>query len=97
PSLLSLDTIQFDPVVIPDFVADVPTLTAVAPNTFHYVEGALYTSDLLTTTQYSIQQALTDGTFTGLPPEIETNLWDRAREREYRQLADGLADLERME
>ena len=97
PNLLALDTVQFNPVVIPTFSADVPTLTAVAPNTFHYVEGALFTSDLLTTVQDNIQQALTDGTWTGLPANIETNLWDRAREREYRQMADGLADLERME
>ncbi len=97
PALLSLDTIAFDPVVIPDFSANVPQLTAVAPNTFHYTEGALYTSDLLTAVQANLQQALTDGTWTGLPANIETNLWNRAREREFRQMADSLADLERME
>lgn len=97
PGLLSLDTVPFNPPTIPTFSAAVPTLQAVAPNTFHYTEGALFTSDLLIAVQGNLQQALTDGTWTGLPPEIETNLWNRAREREYRQLADGLADLDRME
>ena len=97
PGLLALDTVPFNPIVVPNFTANVPTLQAAAPNTFYYVEGALFTSDLLTTVEANIQQALTDGTFTGLPADIETNLWDRAREREYRQMADGLADLDRME
>lgn len=97
PTLLTLDTVTFDPLVIPSFDLTVPSLTAVAPNTFHYVEGAMYTSQLLTDLQTSLDMAITNGDWTGLPPNIETNLWNRAREREYKQLGDALLDLDRME
>lgn len=97
PSLLTLDTIVFGDVVIPDFNPLVPLLLAVAPSVIVYQEGAQYTSALLDTVKKSIQDAMLNGLDTGLPASIENNLWDREREREYRQMADGLADLERME
>src|ERR1035437_3375513 len=97
PPLLSLDTVIFPSFAIPDFTAAVPTLTAMAPNLIHYVEGAAYTSSLLTQLQTDLQNALSAGTWTGLPPAAEQGLWDRGREREFRAQADALAELERME
>lgn len=97
PSLLSLAVVPFNPVVIPSFDAMVPTLTINPPNIIRYVEGPLYTSALLTQLETDLQNALEEGTWTGLPGPIEQALWDRAREREYRQMADALMDLERME
>jgi hypothetical protein len=97
PQLLSLDTVVFPNVTIPDFNVQVPTLTAVAPNTFRYVEGAMYTSVLLTQLQTDLTNALSEGTWTGLPPAAEQGIWDRGREREYRQMADAFMELDRME
>lgn len=97
PTLLQLDTIQFNPVVIPTFNATVPTLTLSSPIVVPFVEGAMYSSQLLTDLQASLDDAITNGTFTGLPPGIEINLWNRARERELKNQADSEAQLERME
>jgi hypothetical protein len=97
PTLLQLDTIPFSPVTIPTFNADVPTLQLSSPNIVTYTENAMYTSALLSDLQASLDDAITNGTFTGLPPGIETNLWNRARERELKNQADAPADLDRME
>ena len=97
PALLSLDTVPFNPVSIPPFDIEVPQLAISAPNTFFYKEGTFYNSRLLCKVTRSLEDAVENGAWTGLPPAIETNLWDRAREREYRQMADALDELERME
>jgi hypothetical protein len=97
PSLLTLDTVPFPNFQIPTFDATVPALTAQAPNTFQFIEPTPFTSSLLTQLETDLQNALSEGNFTGLPPDIENALWDRGREREYRQMADALADIERME
>jgi hypothetical protein len=97
PTLLALDTVVFNPVTVPAFSATAPTLTAVAPSIMPYVEGALYTSALLTDAQTNLQAALTNNAGTGLAPATEQALWDRGSEREYRAQADALADLDRME
>lgn len=97
PSLLALDTVIFPTVTIPDFTAVVPSLTAVAPNTFHFTEPAAYTSALLTQLESDLQNALSEGAWTGLPPAAEQGIWDRGREREYRQMADAFLELDRME
>ena len=95
PSLLTLDAIAFDAPTIPDFNPTVPVLSIVAPNVVPFKEGAQFTSGLLTQVQTDLQNALSEGTWTGLPGDIEVNLFDRAREREYRQQADALASLDR--
>lgn len=97
PSLLSLDTVDFSPITIPQFTASVPALQISTPNVVPYNEPALFTSQLLTTLEANLQDALDNGSWTGLPPAIETNLFNRAREREYKQQADAIAELDRME
>lgn len=97
PALLTLDTVAFNPVSIPAFAADVPTLTAVAPAGFTYTEGGLFTSALLTQLQTNLQAALTDGSFTALTAQAQAAMFDAAREREYRHQADAIAELARME
>lgn len=97
PTLLALDTVTFPNTDIPAFTAIVPALTAVAPNTFRYVEGALFTSSLLDRLEGDLEHALEEGTWTGLPTAVEQALWDRGREREFRAQADALAELQRME
>lgn len=97
PALYSLSTVAFNPLNIPTFNETVPELTIAAPSLIPYHEGALYTSATLMDVEASLQKALTDGTDTGLPTAIQTAMWDAAREREYRQQADALAELERME
>ena len=97
PTLLSLDPVNFNPYVIPTFNVSVPEIEIAVPNVIPFVEPALFTSQLLTDLEDSLDDAITLGTFTGLPPDIETNLFNRAREREYIQQADALAELDRME
>lgn len=97
PTLLSLDPINFNPFVIPQFNVNVPEIEIATPNVIPFVEPALFTSQLLTDLEDSLDDAITNGTFTGLPPAIETNLFNRAREREYVAQADALAELDRME
>lgn len=97
PALLSLQTYAFNGVDLPDAPStDVPLLTVTAPSVIQYEPGAQYTSALLTSLADTLQERIENGG-TGLPPAIETALWDRAREREYRQQRDAIADLERME
>lgn len=96
PSLLSLSVSKFGGLTFPSIDTNIPVLTAVAPSDFQYTPGAQYTSALLTTLKTTLQDRIQNGG-TGLPAAIEGALWDRAREREYRQKADALAELERME
>ena len=97
PALMQLDTVVFDGVTIPTFNLNAPTLTAVAPSPITYVEGAQFTSQLLTDTLTILDARITSGTNTGLPAAIENAIWDQAREQVYRQQADALAELERYE
>lgn len=97
PSLLSLSVSAFSGVSLPTFTDDLTELTVVAPDIREYTPGSGYTSSLLTATQARLLSVITDGTDTGLPADVETALWDRGRDREYRQTADALLELDRME
>lgn len=96
PSLLSISTYAFGGVDIPTLAEDVPVLNLVAPSIREYTPGTQYTSGLLTTLKNTLQDRIENGG-TGLPADVENALWDRGRDREYRQMRDALADLERME
>lgn len=96
PSLMSLSTYSFDGVNLPTIDTNVPELTAVAPSVIPYNPGSGYASSLLTAIQSTLESRITEGG-TGLPPAVEEALWNRGREREYRQIADALSELERME
>ena len=97
PTLMTLTQVNFNPLDIPTFDKTVPELKISPPSPIPYVEKAFYTSTTLTDIQNSLQKALTDDTDTGLTAETQQALWDAAREREYRQQAAGLMELERME
>jgi hypothetical protein len=97
PQLYTLDTVNFNIGQIPTFNATVPALTLQAPNPIPYVEGSMYTSALLTSLQNSLQDTIDNGTNLILPQEIERGIWERARDKEYRQTADSLMELDRME
>lgn len=96
PDLLSISIAPFDGINIPDVDFDLPVLTAVAPSIREYVPGALYTSALLTAVQTSLKDRITNGG-TGLNPDVENAIWDRGREREYRQKDDNIRALDQME
>lgn len=96
PSLLSLAVMPFSGVNMPTIDENVPTLSLVAPSVREYTPGQQYTSALLTAASQSLQDRIQNGG-TGLSPAVEQAIWDRGREREYRQAADALAELERME
>lgn len=96
PALLSLNVQPFSGINMPTIDVTIPELTAVAPSVVQYQPGSLYTSSLLTTLSTTLQSRITNGG-TGLPPAIENAIWDRGREREYRQSAAAIAELERME
>jgi hypothetical protein len=97
PALMTLDTVNFPNIVIPPFTADVPKLTALQPGPFNYTEGALYTSKLLTDLEDALDLAVTNGEYTTVNKQVQQALWDAGREREYRQQAAALAELNRME
>ena len=97
PALLTLDYVDFSALTIPTFNVTVPTLNVSPPNVIPYIEGPGWTSSLLTQLETDLNNALSEGTWTGLPGPIEDNLWGRAAEREYRQTANALDELERME
>jgi hypothetical protein len=97
PNLLSLTVSPFGGLNLPAQISsDVPELTIVEPTIREYVPGALYTSSLLTSLRNTLQDRIVNGG-TGLPAAVENALWDRGREREYRQVADAIRSLERME
>lgn len=96
PSLLSITTTQFGGLNFPTIDFTVPELTVVAPSVREYVPGSMYNSSLLTAAKETLERWIVDGG-TALPPEVEEAIWNRAREREYRQAADAVADLEKME
>ena len=93
PTLLSLDTVDFPTLTIPTFDAKVPTFTAVEPAPFNYVPGDLYTSKLLTDLEDDLDAAITTGEYTHLDKQAQEALWDTGREREYRQQAVALVEL----
>ena len=96
PSLLSLQTFAFNAPTFPTPPdSNVPVLTAVSPSIREYTPGALYTSALLTDLRATLDARITSGTNTGLPVLVETQIWDSAREREYRQQYDALLALDR--
>lgn len=95
PDLLSIATYQFGGVNLPTLSADTPVLNIVDPQVFSYTPGVGFTSALLTKITQIISDRLDGGT--GLPPAVEKAIWDRGREREAKSLADGLAEVDRME
>jgi len=97
PVLMTLDDVNFPKIVIPNFTANVPTFQAQAPQPFNYTPGALYTSQLLTDLENELDLAITTGQYTTLNSQVQQALWDAGREREYRQQAAALAELNRME
>jgi hypothetical protein len=97
PNLMTLDTVNFPAIVIPPFNANVPAFSANAPGPFNYTPGALYTSQLLTDLENELDLAITTGKYTTLNEAVQQALWDAGREREYRQQAAALAELNRME
>jgi len=97
PSLLSLSVTPFSGVTAPDAIdTTIPALTAVAPDVVPYAPGSGYQSNLLDALRTSRLDWYPDGFDTGLPADVETALWDRGREREYRQKQDNLDQLDRM-
>lgn len=72
PTLPTLDT--------PDFDAEVPTFSILAPEPVIQWQEPVYTSDIKDAVGAVIQEMLDGGT--GLPSDVEQALWDRARARE---------------
>lgn len=59
---------------------DIPELTLVPPTPINYSPGAVYSSQLLDALKANLNGRIHGGT--GLAPEVEQQLWDRARDRE---------------
>ena len=66
PNLLTIDTITFNPLVIPTFTESPPVLNVGVPSPIPYVEGAFYASTELSLVQSSLSSAILNGTDTGL-------------------------------
>lgn len=97
PSLLSLNSIQFSGVNIPNFT-DLPpdAVNLVAPGIVQYVPGSQYTSALLTSLRARLQDVIDNGS-DGLGRPGEQAIWDRGREREAYSQRDALLKLDQME
>jgi hypothetical protein len=84
PTYLSLATVTFDGVNTHDDwlskLEDIPELELVAPTPYSYNRGPDYASALLTELKGKITARLAGGT--GLDPDVEQAIWDRARSRE---------------
>lgn len=96
PSLLSLSIASFGGVNLPTFTDVVPELTIVAPEVVSFTPGDIYTSTMLSALNSTLLDRFTNGG-SGLQADVEAALWDRGREREARQKADNIAQLDRME
>jgi len=96
PELLSLNVSSFGGINIPTIDFEIPELNLVAPSIREYTPGEEYTSALLDTISAELLDRIQNGG-TGLNPDVEQALWDRARERELRQKQDSIDELERME
>lgn len=96
PSLLSISVSPFGGLNMPTFDAAEPTLNLVEPSIREYTPGSMYTSDLLTTLQFKLEEAITTGG-TGLGQDAETAIWERGSEREFRSADDAIRGLEQME
>ena len=100
PALMSVETQQFNGVTFPTLSATAPVLTAVAPSVTSFIPAAPYTDALLSSLTTSLKSRIdisNTGVNTGLPPAVEQGIWNREREREYRQQADAITALDRME
>lgn len=95
PSLLSIQSYKFDGVTIPEFSGDISELKIADPTIYTYTPGTGFTSALLTKVLDKLSIRLDGGT--GLSKDVETALWDRARERETKQFEDTRMGLEQME
>ena len=63
-----------------DKLNDIPELSILEPTPFNYVPGARYASQLLDSLKATLNARVHGGT--GLAPEVEQQIWDRARDRE---------------
>lgn len=97
PDLLQVSQVRFSGVDLPTFDMAAPTLSMLEPEPVTFQEAPAYTSQLLTSLTDDLKEAIANGTNLDLPNSIYTAKWDAAREREYRQQADALLELERME
>ncbi|MCK0507893.1 hypothetical protein [Aromatoleum anaerobium] len=82
PAMLPVEVPGVPALNLPVFDAAVPEFTVPAPDigTFSFVEER-YTSELLTSLRAMLQRWV-DGAATGLDPDVERAIWNRARERE---------------
>lgn len=97
PDLFSVTLSRFDGVTFPKLTATSPVLQLIAPQTFAYVATSAYSDQLLTSLKAFLLDRITNGTNTALPAALEDNIYGREAEREYRQLGQSIADLDRME
>ena len=96
PTLMNVNVAEFDGIQLPGIDPNVPEFTVAAPSIREYEPGSQYASALLSALEDKLQDSITNGG-TGLNPDVEGAIWDRAREREYKQANDAILDLERME
>ena len=84
PQFLQLQTVAFGGVNLReewlDKLGDVPELTLVEPVPFDHTIGSEYASQLLDGLKAALNARIHGGT--GLAPDVEQKIWDRARDRE---------------
>lgn len=96
PALMTVSIAAFDGITIPTFDEDVPEANIPLPDIVPYTPGSMYTSALLTTVSTYLTNWIVNGG-TGINPTVEENIWNRGREREYRQKQTAIDELEKLE
>lgn len=95
PSLLSLSQVVPPQLNMPIFQEILTPFTEAYPEITPYAPRQLAVTSEVQTIQQELIRRISNGQ--ALPPEVEAGFWDRAREREYRQMEAALSDLDRME
>lgn len=97
PNYLTVSTVSFSGLDLHedwlDKLENLPELELVSPTPYSYARGPEYASALLDAVKAQIQSRLEGGT--GLAPDVEQAIWDRARDRETRVALANEADIQR--
>lgn len=93
PSLASVVIPDIPTITLPEFDAALGDSPLAPDTSFSFTESA-YTSDLLDGYR-GLLASWIEGAATGIAPEVEAAIWDRARDRESRSYGDAMTEVAR--
>jgi hypothetical protein len=96
PPKLSIDVPKYDGGSYPEFNEEAPEIQLVPPRVHTYSPGQAYTSSLLKRVIDGLMDRLSKGG-SGINPDIEKGIWERAYEREELAAQNAIRELNQME